>query len=1224
MGLGVYVGTLLFWFHWTGAVWAEDIRVCAADNCTDYRLQFERVFTVPGDVGMLNCTLVSPDVFDFTATPYDVSWYRLEARRPLSNVSGRVVVLGETLWLLNVTLEDDGQYQCVVRTSSGCYKQSTKMVVERPADGECGRPRKAAQVLTIGVTDTLSCPLTDVIEKLDSYRVPSSVSWYKGCELIEDGSEGHVYRSKARLKIQDVDPQNNDTYTCTLTFTLGGVTASVSETIEAWVQEDYCFLPQVLKPANEIFKAPVGSRLTRACQVFVPCIGKLPEDPMVDIFWLADDTFVFSTNVSDRVSTSQQRVWTESGPSKGVWLERLLTIGHLKEEDFLINYTCRAYSGRGLPEGHFAVLPQEPSPIVPISCALSGVTALVIATAVVYFLFKIDIVLCFRMFFPVLYANEDCDGKLFDAYVTYPLNCEEDFSDEACTFALHILPQVLEKACGYKLFIAGRDSLPGQAMVDSVQDNMLASRRLLLLYSASSFMCSNNNNNNNISVCSDPRRQHECVTAMHRALLEGTLKVVLVELEEVSPAQLAVFPESLRHLRRKQGAVCWWKNQRTRRKSSFRTCVTTQDKEDMSPLLSPSSRFWKEMRYHMPVKGTGGAAPDRTALLKNRCPTNTRAMTATVALLAACARVLATLLFVAVTHGHKPALDTYHASAGHLLLLKCSIGDVHSNVTWTRGGANPALPPGVEVRDRLLWFLPVQASHNGTYSCETGDQSGQRRMDFGVFVSSGICPPVADVRRIPVGVTQSLPCMQEDVLRHNRTRNIRWLKDCRGVQREGAPVTVTERGFLRLPEATQEDAGKYTCLVEVRLRGRKYISARSIQLQISNETVLTVPQVVLAQEVIAVEVGARKELKCLALMGLQEDNEMSIFWTVDGSFIEDDEALQNSSSFSFLRRKGRVYGESNLTISRVLPRFLNVPISCRFKNALGEKDCVKLLVEAPRSCFRTSVALSTAASLLLLLLVTAALVFFKVDVTLAYRKLRGHFGQQGGHLTSQDAHSSQSTYKDGVLSTDRDVGLYDAFVSFLGAGELTSAHAARFALQTLPCELEEQHGYLLFITGRDDCPGEATHDAIAAIMRRCRRLIIIVFSGETEAQTRPLSDEQKQLSYEQQLGLHDALTHNQPRVILVEIDGPLDDSHLPESLRYIRRKYGALTWKTDVPGSQTWRKSNRLFWKKLSCLTRTILWVPSPPVCLYCAGRRQEGGDRGVVEVHESTEDMEH
>lgn len=56
----------------------------------------------------------------------------------------------------------------------------------------------------------------------------------------------------------------------------------------------------------------------------------------------------------------------------------------------------------------------------------------------------------------------DLDGKLYDAYVAYPLPCAVGYNKEVETFAIHTLSQVLEKACGYKLFIAGRDCLPGQ------------------------------------------------------------------------------------------------------------------------------------------------------------------------------------------------------------------------------------------------------------------------------------------------------------------------------------------------------------------------------------------------------------------------------------------------------------------------------------------------------------------------------------------------------------------------------------------------------------------------------------------------------------------------------------------------------------------------------------------------------------------------------------------
>lgn len=90
------------------------------------------------------------------------------------------------------------------------------------------------------------------------------------------------------------------------------------------------------------------------------------------------------------------------------------------------------------------------------------------------------------------------------------------------------------------------------AIVDSVEENIQASRCLLLLYNASTFKShtsaiSNNNNISEISdssdkseskhkdcgmsmgfdceVSSNPRHQLEVVAAMHKALLESSLKV---------------------------------------------------------------------------------------------------------------------------------------------------------------------------------------------------------------------------------------------------------------------------------------------------------------------------------------------------------------------------------------------------------------------------------------------------------------------------------------------------------------------------------------------------------------------------------------------------------------------------------------------------------------------------------------------------------------------------
>lgn len=57
----------------------------------------------------------------------------------------------------------------------------------------------------------------------------------QGCERIVDGTGRYTYLDTARLKIDQVERNNNSSYTCTLSFTLGGAERSVSESITALV-----------------------------------------------------------------------------------------------------------------------------------------------------------------------------------------------------------------------------------------------------------------------------------------------------------------------------------------------------------------------------------------------------------------------------------------------------------------------------------------------------------------------------------------------------------------------------------------------------------------------------------------------------------------------------------------------------------------------------------------------------------------------------------------------------------------------------------------------------------------------------------------------------------------------------------------------------------------------------------------------------------------------------
>lgn len=58
--------------------------------------------------------------------------------------------------------------------------------------------------------------------------------FFKDCEVIGKRNGRYTYIAN-KLMINTVTSQDSGLYTCSLTFTLNGVTGSVSETIDAWI-----------------------------------------------------------------------------------------------------------------------------------------------------------------------------------------------------------------------------------------------------------------------------------------------------------------------------------------------------------------------------------------------------------------------------------------------------------------------------------------------------------------------------------------------------------------------------------------------------------------------------------------------------------------------------------------------------------------------------------------------------------------------------------------------------------------------------------------------------------------------------------------------------------------------------------------------------------------------------------------------------------------------------
>ncbi|KAM7066434.1 interleukin-1 receptor-like 1 isoform 2-T2 [Acridotheres tristis] len=157
------------------------------------------------------------------------------------------------------------------------------------------------------------------------------------------------------------------------------------------------------------------------------------------------------------------------------------------------------------------------------------------------------------------------DGKIYDAYVIYPKNhaSEANFVEY---FVYQVMPDILENKCGYKLCIYGRDIYPGEDAASAIEKRMQKSRRLIILLT-----------HQLINSKEDAYDQH---IALYNALIQNDTKVILLEMEAIGT--YGRLQESLRFVIKQQGTIKW------------------KEEHTVHP-QSPNSKFWKQVRYHMPL-----------------------------------------------------------------------------------------------------------------------------------------------------------------------------------------------------------------------------------------------------------------------------------------------------------------------------------------------------------------------------------------------------------------------------------------------------------------------------------------------------------------------------------------------------------------------------------------------------------------------------------------------
>ncbi|KAF7470729.1 interleukin-1 receptor 1-like [Marmota monax] len=492
-----------------------------------------------------------------------VEWYYSKTNEIIpTQKKNRVFASGEHLKFLPASVDDSGIYTCIIRSPT-LNKTGFANVTIYKKQPDCKIPDYLMYSTVSGSAKNsrISCPTIDL------YNWTAPLEWFKNCEALQ----GSRYRThKSFLLINNVRSDDEGDYTCKFIHTENGVSYSVTATRSFTVThtQGFSMFPTIIAPPyNETQEVEIGKTANITCSA---CFGKGSQF-LAAVLWQINKTKVRDFG---EARIQEEEGQNESFSNELICLSTVLRITDVKKEDLSLEYNCLALNLHGMIRNTIRLRRKKPIDHQHIYYVVAGCSiSLMIINILVIILksFWIEVILLWRdVARPYKTRN---DGKLYDAYVIYPRNYRSN-SEEASSveyFVHQILPDVLENQCGYKLCIYGRDLLPGEDAATAVETNLRKSRRHVFILAP--------------HITHNKEFSYEQEIALHSALIRNDSKVILIEMEapgETGGLQVDDLQDSLKHLVKVQGTIKW--------------------REDhVANKRSLNSRFWKHVRYQMPI-----------------------------------------------------------------------------------------------------------------------------------------------------------------------------------------------------------------------------------------------------------------------------------------------------------------------------------------------------------------------------------------------------------------------------------------------------------------------------------------------------------------------------------------------------------------------------------------------------------------------------------------------
>nr|XP_014434119.1 interleukin-1 receptor type 1-like [Pelodiscus sinensis] len=537
---------------WGPASWdttpkmGSDLQMNYLEECKVYDVFLNQNFVHEGQPLAVNCSVHRTPKLE--NIDYNVTWFKSGSQTSVAkDKHSRIHQQNNLIWFLPATLEDSGSYECVIRNLTSCRKIYMKLTVFKNIYGLCFNEK-----FTIGEEILTSSNAKVVCPHLEYFRDEENtlpIQWYKDCKLLE---EERFVSFSDYLVIKNATLHDKGNYTCRTSYSYNGKQYNISRDISLTVTVSPSNTPpEIFYPRNNSIEVELGSRVIVDCNV--------TGTETFQVYWTVNNTYI-DKYFKDRVFEEEDYEGTTSYEGHPLATVRL-NISEVNSEDYERHFVCHAFNSFGQAAAYIVLQHRVTDFQRSLTGGLIALLLLTCITLLIFKLFKIDIVLWYRS--SCCPFGKKKDGKIFDAYVMYPIASGVRGIYALDNFVLRILPEILERQCGYNLFILGRDDLPGEAVANVIDETIKQSRRVIIILESE--VASYN-------VIEDTFEQQ---LVLYNALIRDEVKVILIELDKIQ--NYTNLPESIRYIRQKHGAIRW--------KGDF-----------TEPSVSANTKFWKKVQ----------------------------------------------------------------------------------------------------------------------------------------------------------------------------------------------------------------------------------------------------------------------------------------------------------------------------------------------------------------------------------------------------------------------------------------------------------------------------------------------------------------------------------------------------------------------------------------------------------------------------------------------------